>query len=156
MYDDNHVFTTADEFRVWLQKKENAAHRGLHEHQASITYGSHWVRFVDLDAQVIEFGRVLTQTDLDAFAAGGETERESIRRVTDDLSRNNEMVLSVRHSRLSTDDLGYAHRSHLWPIEPRLFDAAVAVDFDYRKFDEVARFLLNLAFASMKAHVMTP
>jgi len=153
--DGINVFTTAQEFRDMLDRQAAAAHRGLHEHQADITYGSHWVRFVDLDLGIIQFGRVLTLTDAASLTPMVWTRKAAVQASVDTLSVKHDMVLSARSDRLSPDsELGYTHRSHLWPVEGRLFWIAAAVDFDHRRFDEVGRFLLDVAFRQMRAHVI--
>lgn len=155
--DDVHVFTTADEFRLWLDKKAQAAHRGLHEHQADITYGSHWVRFVDLDAAVIEFGRVLTLAEVAAQVEGDgrDEDRASVQRVTDRMAVERDLIFAERHDRfLPHGNLGYVYRSHIWPVEDRLFQLASEVEFDYRKLGDTGRFLLDVAFRQMRAHVV--
>lgn len=154
---DAEVFTTAQQYRDWLDRRAAAEHRGLHEHQADITYGSHWVRFIDLDLGVIQFGKVLTLNEASALHPGlGLVRRQAIETGVDRLAIERDMVLSIRHDRLSPEpDLGYAHRSHLWPIEERLYQMAMGVDFDHRNFTEVPRFLLDVAFRGMRAHVVS-
>ncbi len=153
---DAEIFTTADQFRDWLDRVAAAEHRGLHEHQAAITYGSHWVRFVDVDTALIQFGRVLPLAEIAGLTDHiGLVRREAIEYQVDALAVDKDLLLSVRHDRILPEpDLGYVHRSHLWPIEARLFHIASDCEFDHRNFGDVGRFLLDVAFRGMRAHVV--
>lgn len=157
MADDSTVITSASQYEQYLHRQEQALHRKLAVPQLDITYGSYWVRFVDLDAAHIEFGRVLTLTEVVQFSESTEKNIDvtTLQAVTDRLASERDLVLSERYDRFHpAGQMGYAHRSHLWPIEERLYSMALGCDYDYRLLNEAGRFLLDFAFKSMRAHVV--
>lgn len=158
MTDDMDVYTSPADFTEALAKQQEAQHRGLHPLQLGVGHGDHWVRFVDLDAHVIEFGRCWTldevRDDERASGFGARATDRMVKSVESSLA-NQDLLYGSKFSRLDPSGyVGHMHRSHVWPIEERLFNMAMGVDFDYRKFDEVPRFLLDVAFKSMRAHVV--
>lgn len=152
------TFATPEEMQEYLAQAKAHAAEGMHPSQVRITWGQHWVRFVDLDHAIIEFGRVFTRDDLfDMSRAAGDTEAETLDGINA-VERQQEvdhLLYGRAHSILSpTGEDGVTHKAHVWPVEPRLFAMAMDVDFDYRNLGDVGRFLLNLAFAQQRAHVL--
>lgn len=140
-------------------------HVPIHRHQREIKYGDYTVRFVDLGNGIIEFGQVQDMRQvIEAEESCGETRAsaEQAWRATVRANENQDLLYMRVHTRLEVRGLlGHTHRSHVWPIEKRLFDFAKAVDFDYRVWGssevgdedetDAARFLLELAFQQHKA-----
>lgn len=152
------TFATPEQMQEYLADAKAHAAEGLHTVQAQIAWGQHWVRFVDLDRAIIEFGRVFTRDDLfDMSRAAGDTQEETIAGINA-VERQQEidhLLYGRAHSILSpAGEDGVTHKAHVWPIEPRLFAMAMDVEFDYRNLGDVGRFLLNLAFSQMRAHVV--
>ena len=151
------TFSSTEEMIAALRERAQHALAGLHPTQGSLTHGSHWVRFVDLDNRVIEFGRVSLREEVAAaeLEAGATVEEMAMTLEDVCLGIENGYLYGRAHSRHNVEgELGTTHKAHVWAIEERLFDMAKAVDFKIEDLDEAGRVLLNLAFQQMKAHVI--
>lgn len=151
------TFTTHEEMIAALQGRAAHALAGLHAAQAALTYGDHWVQFADLDNRQILFGRVFTQgevakSELDSGASIAET--ATVLTDTDGALRGG-YLYGRAHDRFNSDgELGTTHKAHVWPIEERLYLWARDVDWEIERLDPAGRLLLDIAFRSMRAHVV--
>jgi hypothetical protein len=140
--------------------RERAAHAlaGLAPQQQTLTWGDHWVQFHDIENGGLVWGQVMTREDIArGELASDATWDEVVRavdKITDGLTSG--YMYGRAHDRHNVEgDLGTTHKAHVWPIEERLFEAAREVDFDHRKIEDLAmRLLLDVAFRSMRVHVM--
>ena len=151
-------YETPEERDAFLAERAASAHIGLHIEQARLTYGDHWVRFVDLDKKVVEFAHIPTLEKQAQYMLNQGYTWDVVR---DDLhaietaSGSAEQVFSSIHSiedPLGRDD--FVHRAHVWPIEERLWSMATIAEWDISRLDEVGRILLDIAFRAMRAHVV--
>lgn len=136
-----------------LAEIRSKANEGLAVAQRSVTYGSYWVRF---HPATTIFGYV---TPLDEFVVGemalgatrdeAEYEMEQIKAAHED-----GMMWGKAYSRLEPDgEYGSTHRASLWPIEQRLFDAAMATRWGTDgALGEAMGFLLLEALLAFRTH----
>ena len=142
---DIRVFDSMEEMHEWMARQTEAANDNLHPVQRDLTWGSYWVRFVDVRARIVEFGRVLTHEE--AAERWGEEPG-----LDENMERG--YLYSEAHS-LMGSDIGDTHRWNAWPIEERLFEAAKAVDWQIDRLDEAMKLLLEIAFRQRRVHEMT-
>lgn len=167
------TFDSFDEMEEAFKQHRQHAMEGLHIAQSNITYGDHWVRFVDLNAQppIVEFGRVLTPTEIARQLMDDGTEwaevRDFITMVESRLTQDGLLYGTAASLLEPRQTLGETHKAHVWPIEDRLYtwamvrgwditseSVSLVVDPDTVIDTDAARFLLEVAFRSMEAHVL--
>lgn len=159
-----HTFDSHEEMVAFVEERKAHAVAGLAREQQALTFGSYWVQFHDIPNRHIVFGRVPTceEIALDMLRGpGGEVSPDAdwgqVAQACEDAERNmNEGFLyGWAHDRFNpAGELGVTHKAHVWPIEKRLFDAATFVQFEIANLNETGRFLLDLAFRQMRAHVL--
>lgn len=118
--------------------------------QAALTWGSNWVRWLNLDARppLVEFGYVLSAQQV------ADLEPESPQAAELVAARLAQGYLfGMAFSLLSPEgELDTTPKAYVWPIEGRLFTWAEAAGWNVNDLDEAGRFLLNLAFQSHRLH----
>lgn len=152
------TFSSHEEMSEWLKERAEAAHAGLAKAQADLTWGDHWVQFHDVNAAHIIWGKVSTREEV---ALGELLSRSDWDEVVATVARTEAsleqgFMYGRAYDRYGPEgELGTTHKAHVWPIEERLFDAAKAAGWDHRNIeDEAMRFLLDLAYRQMRAHVI--
>lgn len=149
---DVFTFDSHDDMTKYLTKIRQAAKEGLHPEQARLTYGDHWVEFVDVGARIVIFGRVHT---LDEVRDSEHPDYVDDIVATTETDLVDGMMYGRAYSRLEPfGELGYTHKANAWPIEGRLFDAAKAAEWDIDALDEAGKVLLQIAYAAWRAHRM--
>lgn len=151
-------FDSPEQMQEYLASAAEQAHNSLHQAQRDITWGDHWVRFVDLDSspKIVEFGYVFTERTALIQAMQGDLAldecADSVLQVQ--RSHRNNYLFGRAFSVLGPDgEIGVTHRAHVWPIEERLFHMAQDADWNIDRLGEVGRVLLEIAFRGMRAHI---
>ena len=159
-----HTFDSHEEMVAFVEERKAHAFAGLAREQQALTFGSHWVQFHDIPTRHIVFGRVWTAEEValgELRGRDGEVREDvqwpevvtSVDRITE--GQEEGFLYGMAHDRFNPDgELGFTHKAHVWPIEKRLFDAATFVQFEITNLNETGRFLLDLAFRQMRAHVL--
>lgn len=147
-----------------LQRNAEHTKAGLHPAQAALTFGSHWVQFIDIPTRHIIFGRVETPEQIafdELCGPGGYPDpnaewNEVMATVTEvEVRQSNGLLYSMAFDRFDpTGSPTEVHKAHVWPIEERLFNMAMDVEFEIANLGEVGRVLLDIAFRSMRAHTL--
>lgn len=149
-------FDTPEEMQEYLRAAESKAHEGLHLAQRDISYGDYWVRFVDLDNRVIEFGRVHTLEEIASNLMGTDDvthEDAELHLATIETNLERGYMFGEAHSPLGSET-GLTHKAHVWPIEERLFNMAAEADWHIDRLPDSGRILLTEAFEAMRGHVI--
>lgn len=143
-------FKSLEEGLAWMSQQTEEANTQLAPQQRDLTFGSYWVRFVDVGARIVEFGHVLELDDIPMDDEDGESIE----------TQRAEMTANTERGYLYSDCwsiLGYGrgdtHRFNAWPIEQRLFDMAKAVDWKIDDLDETGKVLLEIAYRSFVVHL---
>jgi hypothetical protein len=165
-------FDSHEDLAKALAEHNTKAMDGLHLAQRAIKPGDYWVRFVNLDVDppVVEFGYVLTPTEIAAsMLEDGQTWEETRDFVEERDRRLSElgMVYGTAASRFEpTPQLGETHVANVWPIEERLYRWAETVDWNVSKVTlaldpehgvidtPTARLLLEIAYRGIRAHYL--
>ncbi len=149
-------FRSNEEMRSYLQEMKNAAHIGMHPCQIDISYGDHWVRFVDTDKRVFEFGKVATliEVGVGEIAAGASAD-EAVQAVADvQAQMTDSLMYGTAWSPLEKGGtVGVTHKAHVWPIEQTLFEAIRLKGWDIDAIDLADQLRLSTAYTGMRAHV---
>lgn len=152
-------YSSHEEMMEALREHQRHAMAGLHPSQVAIGAGDHWVRFVDLDATppLVEFGRVFTDEEvlMSELQAGQASDRAIFNLGAVQHARDEQGLLFGTAWSVWTPPegvVGNTHKASVWPIEQRLFDLAVDHSFRLPEFEELERFLLDLAFRQHRAH----
>lgn len=158
------TFDSPEEMAQAIRERQRHALAGLAPAQANLSFGDCWVQFHDLDRRHIIFGRILTLEEVALGELLGDygdlredVEWETVVTVIEQTKANldNGLMYGWAHDRFNIEgELGHTHKAHVWPIEDRLFEWAKAVDFEINRLDSAGRFLLELSFRSMRAHVL--
>jgi hypothetical protein len=158
------TFDSPEEMARVIHERRKHALEGLAPAQQSLTFGSHWVQFHDLDNRHIIFGRVATREEValgellgpDGTIREGSTMTQVVELVeTTEAELDDGMMYGWAYDRFEpAGTLGHTHKAHVWPIEERLFDMAAVVGWDIALLNEAGRFLLEVAFRSMRAHYL--
>lgn len=152
------TFESLEAMQEHIRERAAAAHEGLADAQRGLDVGDHWVQFADIDNRQIVFGQVHTY---EAVAIGelssGASWEETVAVVGQTAAGLMDgMMYGRAYDRFNVEgELGYTHKAHAWPIEMRLFEAAQSVDWEINDLDPAMKLLLEVAFRSMKAHVLT-
>lgn len=139
----------------YLQEMAKQAHMGLHPAQLALTYGSTWVRFIDIAKRQIEFGRVITTTELvnqidnnDQFNSVEKVDaREHI-----NTSLANGYMFGFAASGFG-QEWGITHKAHVWPIEHAVYEEALTLGCRVDELSLPAKINLEHAFRSFRSHV---
>jgi len=148
-------FESRDEMLTYLAQAQAQAQRSMHHAQARITWGDHWVRFIDVAQAEVEFGRVFLPDEVaDLEVAAGATAQEATTAVEDvTTGLANGYLYGVAHSSHFPDgEAGETHKASVWPIERDLFDAAQSVAWRIRLLPLAQKINLELAFRQWRLH----
>jgi hypothetical protein len=140
-------FDSSEEMFDWMATtRAEVQARTIAPEQAGITYGSYAVRFID---DLIIFNRVPTLEEQ-------SDEHPGVLARIDDRQREANMLWVWGYSKPFPDgELGYSHRSVLWPITTRTFLAAQMVGWDVDRMDQAALMELSSTFRTMAEFVRT-
>lgn len=149
-------FSNFEDMLAKMQQLTNEANKGLATQQAMVTYGSHWVRFYDIKERVVIFSKVMTEAEyaVDEADAGADPDEIAfgLQHIKD--RQANGSVYGMAYSVLvPTGEPGNTHRSELWPIEERLFNAARSVGWDIDRLPEAEQLMLEEAYIALRGHV---
>lgn len=147
------TFDTPEQMEARLADLREAANRDLHPAQQAMTYGEHWLRIAEPTTNLVEFGYVFTPEEIRTIEREyGSTPAEADAAVRyAEEARGLGFLFGIAHSRDNpTGAYGNVHKASIWPIEPRLFQAAARFDYDIEQFDEVASVLLQIALAGLR------
>ena len=151
------TFETTEEMVVALRKRAEEARAGLHSVQSSLTWGDHWVQFVDLENRHVVFGRIHFDREVGlAELLSGADWDDTVAVVEKTAASLDEGFMYGRaHDKFNVEgELGTTHKASVWPIEERLFLMAQRVDWNIAALDETGRFLLDLAYRQNRAHAL--
>jgi len=147
-------FENIDDMFEFMEKRTNEANANLAPAQQGVTYGDCWARFdTPHNFGFIEFGHVETEAEFRASMvkypkAETDSEWESIQ-----TEHERGYLFSKAYSLMGPDgELGDTHRASMWPIDRALFDAARAVDWDYKRLEVPDALNLSLAYEQWLAH----
>lgn len=146
-------FNNAAEMQAYLIQAQADADASLHPAQRAITWGDTWVRFIDVAAQVVEFGRVFTQEEVaEQEVAAGGTNDDVAQAVADATVRQQQGYLfGVAFSIYNTmGEAGYTHKSNVWPIEGDVFDRAAERNWIARDMPMSAKINVEAAFRAYR------
>lgn len=145
-------FPNPEAMQAYLASAKDAAAKGLHVLQHSITYGEHWVRFA---GPIVEFGRVATLTEVGvAEVRAGASSAEASQVVAETEAKHLEhLMYGDAYSVLGPEgEVGYTHKAHVWPIDEVVFEAAREAGWDVTKMDTEHQLTLSLAYRAWFAH----
>lgn len=146
-------FNSHTEMQAYLIRAQADADMALHPAQRAITWGSHWVRFVDLGRRIVEFGRVYQPDEVvDLEVQYGATAREAASAV-DATKRGLEAgyLYGLAFSVYNHDgEAGHTHKAHAWPIEESLFNAAAETHWQIDLMPVSAKINLHAAFTAFR------
>lgn len=125
----------------------------LHPDQLALGPGDTWVRFVNLPNREVQWGRILTTTEVfDAATELGST-REQAEAAVDQAYRW--LLAGYALSQINDDngaDLrGVYFKAHIWPIDPSCYAEAQAVDWHYDSLPTTTKIRLQQAFFAMRS-----
>lgn len=146
-------FNNEVEMRAYLIQAQADAMNSLHLLQSALTYGSFWVRFVDLPSRLVEFGRVAEQHEVvDQELEAGATSREAARAALQTrASMENGYLYGVAYSFLNREgEWGYSRKVDVWPIEESLFHAAAEVHWQIDLLPVSQKINLQAAFTAYR------
>lgn len=149
-------FSSLEEMLKAVNEWNTEANEGLATEQKAITYGDYWVRFYDVGARIIDFGKVMTEAEfVEGEMAFGADPDEIAAELQQVKARHDAGYLyGVAHSILGVDgELGSTHRANVWPIEERLFTAAQTVDWKVDQLSPDGKLLLEIAYACYRTHL---
>lgn len=152
-----HTFDSPEAMVEFMRNRTEAANAMLAVAQRNLTWGSHWVQFYDIANHHLAWGRISTREEIiEREQAAGMTQVETAALIehTESLLERGYMY-GIAYDRFNAEgEYGQTHKSQVWPVEARLFDAMRACGWDHRLLtSEDMRFLLDLAYRQMRAHV---
>jgi hypothetical protein len=145
------TFDSLKEMQNFIESNSEAVMSSLARQQQDLTLGSYWVQFeVEpfTDEPLVVFGQVVTELEWDA----DEDEPSESQRRTMNLTGL--MFGRAASKHFPEPELGYTHKASAWPIEQRLFDMAREVDWDIQQLPHAGKVLLEIAYASRRAHAL--
>jgi len=146
-------FDTPEQMEARLATLRETANASLHPAQSALTYGDHWLRIADRKDNLVEFGYVLTHEEIVKSETDAGTSMYETAQVIGyvDLALEQGFLYGIARSRDNPEgEYGSTHKAHVWPIEPRLYEAAGTFGYDVTEFDEVASVLLQIALAGLR------
>lgn len=152
-------FPSVEAARAAAEEAMRQANANLHDEQRALTWGSHWIRFVDLKRRHVVFGRVYEErVALSVEIEAGCTEAEADMALDVIRRRQEENWLFGRsfdrfspgHEEVVGGGLE-VHRFDVWPIEERLYQHALSADGDVEQMDTWAQVLVNIAHVQWRA-----
>lgn len=136
---DQVTFDSAEEMLEWVaEQRANVQKRPIAPEQMEVKYGSYAVRFLE---ELVIFCYVPALED--------QPEDPEVLDMIDRKQRDENLLWVHAYSvRAANGDLGYTHRSVVWPITARTFGAAREANWDPTKMNDIAQFdLANSARA---------
>lgn len=119
-------FDNLDDMYAEMNRRTEEGNAHLHDKQRSLTWGSHWVRFIHQmqPAMFAIFGRVWTREEVAA-----SEDPEVVEQTAANLGRG--YMFGTAYSTIEPDgELGDTHRYNAWPISEALFEAAREARWD--------------------------
>lgn len=148
-------FSSFEEMQKWMLDRTNEANAALADEQLAVSWGDYWARFDSYDTFGVIFGRVFTEdewvaNEMDAGASLEEATyaMEQIRAT----HREGYMHGDAYSKAFPEAEYGSTHRANLWPIEERVFHAAMAVGWDVTAMPMEHRLNLSIALEEWKRH----
>jgi hypothetical protein len=117
--------------------------------QQALTFGDHWVQFVDVAEKHFIFGQVYTLAETKRLELeAGATEAEAaqvVEQTVSDLAHG--LMYGIAYDHLNPQgEAGHTHLASAWPIEDHIFEAAQAADWQWDRLELGHRLALNIAF----------
>jgi hypothetical protein len=141
----------------WMAQASLTAFENLHPAQQALTFGSTWVRFVDVRNKIIEFGIVTSLAAIDRASEESESmNMEEKREARAEIINGIEVgyLYGWAYSRLEPRGvLGVTHKSYVWPIEEHVLHAARAARWQYDNMSLAARINLEAARRGQLQHM---
>jgi hypothetical protein len=137
-------FETTEELVAWMdEQRAEVMSRSIDPNQMQVGYGDHAVRFID---SLIIFLYVPTLAEQD--------EDPSVLDAVDFKQRSENMLWTDAYSTQVVDgELGYTHRSVVWPISERCFLAAKGVNWQVEQMPDWGIFEIEMAYNAIRATV---
>lgn len=143
---DVKTFGSKEEMMEWLaEQRESIQQRIISQEQATLTYGSHAVRFwqdLIIFVEVVGIDILRDQEDPEVVA-----------QIEHQHSHEGSLWCKCFSKIEVPGEFGYHHRSVLWPIPPEVFTNARAVHWDPDRMGEWARLDLTSAYYSMRNYL---
>jgi hypothetical protein len=158
-------FESFEDMIEFMRSNTEQANQHLAPEQRALTWGSTWARFDQVGDENIIFGRCYAreeakQKERDATVRmGDEVDEAEIadtdQRLADALEDG--YLFGIAGSRhFPEEDIGSTHRANAWPISERLYEAMVALRYDYPTLtDLMLREELEDAYREWREHEMT-
>lgn len=151
-----YTFDSLDDMMAAVEKWNEEANAGLAVEQKALTYGDHWVRFYDVGARILDFGRVATEAEISTLEMEAGTDPDEIATELARVQARQDAgyLYGKAHSILNVEgEWGSTHRANVWPIEERLFTAAQTVDWKIDQLSPDGRLMLEIAYACYRTHL---
>jgi hypothetical protein len=146
-------FNSWPEMQAYLIRAQADAAANMHPAQAAISWGDHWVRFIDISNRVVEFGRVFTRDEVrESEIEAGATSIEA-RRAVQECAIGMEKGYLYGHAAsflYPSGEVGYSHKSVVWPIEEATYNAAAEVNWQIDRMPVSQKINLQIAFIAWK------
>jgi hypothetical protein len=150
------------EFESWedavsfMAEQTDRANERLAPEQVAVTYGDCWVRFYDIAARTLIFGRITTLDYWDekiATAKGEDRQEWMDEKVSVAESHERGYMYGKAYSVIEPDgEWGSTHRANLWPIPEWLFEQARAAGWRMDDLDEQGKDGLSQVWLAYRAH----
>ena len=150
-------FDNAADMQAYLIRAQADAAKSIHPSQAALTWGSHWVRFIDISNRLVEFGRVydrdeVINTEMDAGAT-----RIEARRTAQQAGIGLEKGYLYGHAAsflFPKGETGYSHKAVVWPIEEATYNAAAEANWQIDLMPVSQKINLQIAFIAFKGRAL--
>lgn len=154
------TYDSLDAMLTEMRQGEAYANAHLAPQQQRITFGDHWVRFLDIPGKVLIFGYVQTEAEITADEIACATPQEPFEEgelaYILDRTRNSQIrghLYGPCHSVITPEgELGFTHASHVWPITGELFQAARAAEWKIEDLDPTAKVWLSDTYLAWATH----
>lgn len=165
---EGNEYDSITEFFEGMARSTEVANRWLADKQRSLTYGSDFIRFYDIQNRIIIFGHVYTEDEMFALEGGNDIEKipdprerqlavDEIAYILDrmrDANRNG-YLYGWCSSIIEPGEPGNTHRSACWPITRDLYDAAKAVNWNVDRLDPEERAEVEAVYQAFRSHYVT-
>lgn len=149
-------FNSFEEMQEFMRKQTEGANERLAEEQKTITWGSHWVRFLDLDGSLLLIcGYVDTleeylQKERDA---GADEEEVEYAKATLPENHARGYMSGTAYSVIEPEgELGDTHRYNAWPISKELFEKVREAGWQLGQMDDAGVHELAAIHKRWSAH----
>lgn len=136
------TFDNDDDMFRYLEELDRQAEARLQDEQRALTFGDHWVRFVNVVTREIEFGRVHTIEEIEPEAI------EQTRRL---LEQEHKMFGRAHIFWQPQGELGYTHKVSAWPIPQEVFADAESNRFRIDHLTQPHKEILEQAWTSIRS-----